>query len=91
MKEDIYNKSNHNNYTGLQKGLIIGLVVGAFLGFLIPFLMSGKLPFTESYSMGLGDMKELITIVYLYCIAGGATLGIIIGLIIGSIIDFIKR
>jgi hypothetical protein len=91
MKEENRSKPHRNSHAGLQKGLIIGLLIGALLGFLIPFLISGTLPFTESYSMGLGDMKELVTIFYLYCIAGGAVLGFIIGLIIGTLVDFIKR
>lgn len=91
MKEDNQNKSNRKIYNGLQKGLIIGPLAGAFLGFLILFLISGKLPFTESYTMGLGDTNELITIFYLYCIVGGAVLGFIVGVIIGLIVDFINK
>ena len=91
MKEGNQNKSNYKKYNGLQKGLIIGPLFGAFLGFLIPFLISGKLPFTESYSMGLGDVNPLITIFYLYCIVGGAVLGFIAGLIIGLIVDSVNK
>lgn len=91
MKENNQIKSNRKAYSGLQKGLIIGPLVGAFLGFLVPFLISGTLPFTESYNLGLGDMKGLITIFYIYCIAGGAFLGLIFGVIIGGLFDFINK
>lgn len=91
MKIRSRNKENRSSYAGLQKGLIIGPLLGGLTGFLIPFLSSGTLPFTESYAMGLGDMKSLITVFYLYCIAGGIILGFVVGAIIGAIIDFLKK
>lgn len=91
MKEKNQNKSDQNKYGGLLKGLIIGPLVGAFLGFLVLFLISGKLPFEQSYTMGLGDIRELIAIFYLYSIVGGAILGLIVGLIIGAIVDYTNK
>lgn len=91
MKKVNQNKSNRKSYQGFQKGLIIGPLVGAFLGFLILFLISGTLPFTESYTMGLGDMSGIVTIFYLYSIVGGAGLGLTAGAIIGLIVDFVNK
>lgn len=91
MTEKNQNKSDQNKYSGLLKGLIIGPLVGAFFGFLVLFLISGKLPFEESYSMGLGDVKELIAVFYLYSIVGGAILGLVVGLIIGAIVDYANK
>jgi integral membrane sensor domain MASE1 len=80
-----------NKNRGLLKGLILGPLIGGFLGFLVLFLISGKLPFEESYAMGLGDVKGLIAIFYLYSIIGGAILGFVVGIIIGSIVDYMNK
>lgn len=87
MKEDNQNKLNRKSYNGLFKGLIIGPLVGAFLGFLVILLMSGKLPFADTDTFGLGDMSGIIAIFYLYSIVGGAVLGLIIAVVIGFTVD----
>lgn len=86
MKEE-----NQNRNRGLLKGLIVGPIIGAFLGFLVLFLITGKLPFAESDSMSVVDLKGLVAIFYLYSIVGGAILGYIVGVVIGSIVDFLKK
>lgn len=80
-----------NKNRGLLKGLILGPLIGGFLGFFVLLLISGKLPFTETDSFGLGDMSGVIAIFYLYSIVGGAILGFIIGVIVGSIVDFMNK
>lgn len=91
MKEDNQNRANRKSYNGLLKGLILGPLIGGLVGFLVLLLISGKLPFTETDSFGLGDMSGVIAIFYLYSILGGAILGFIIGVVIGSIVDSVKK
>jgi F0F1-type ATP synthase assembly protein I len=91
MGENNKTKTNRKSYSALQKGLIIGPLVGVFLGFFIPFLLTGELPFTESHDMLLGDMKGLVAIFYLHAIIGGAILGFVVGVIIGSIVDYMNK
>lgn len=90
MKDNL-NESKHYQQKGLIKGLLLGPIIGAVLGFLILFIITGKLPFSETYSMGLGDTSDIIAIFYLFSIIGGAGLGLLIGSIIGGIIDYSRR
>jgi hypothetical protein len=78
--------SGQNEERILRKCLIMGPLIGVVLGFLIPFLITGELPFRETNDTLLGNMTGLKLVIYLYCIGGGAILGLIVGAIMGAIV-----
>ncbi|MGI8545221.1 MAG: hypothetical protein ACR2MD_17315 [Aridibacter sp.] len=69
----------------LQKFTLAGFLIGALIGFLVILISSGNLPFTESNTMGLGDIGSLIDVFYLYATVAGATIGFMIGFTLGLV------
>ena len=91
MKKTNKSRLSNKGSNKTPKYIGIGFLIGSVFGFLIPFFITGELPFVESYSMGLGNMRELNTIFYLFFVGTGACLGIIIGFIFGIIFDYRKK